>query len=106
MSVRICNFPKPDGSPYGSPALRGKKFCYFHQRDRKRHQYAAGVIRRADVLGPRLPPMKSLDDIQLALDQVFIALVAQRVPQQRAGRVLFNLQQASLALRKPNPSPD
>jgi|SRR5271167_340343 len=105
MSFRVCNFPKPDGTLCGSPALRGEKLCYYHQRDRKRSQYAAGAIRRADVLGPRLPPMKSLVDVQAALREDFNALAAHRVPLPRAGRILFDLEQAAVALRQPNTSP-
>ena len=52
MSFRACDHLKLDGVPCGSPALRGKKLCYYHHRDHKRSQYAAGVVRRADVLGP------------------------------------------------------
>ncbi len=104
MSVRICNFPKPDGSTCASPALRGKKLCYFHQRDHKRRQYAAGVIRRADVLGPRLPRMKSLYDVQVAISEVLHAMADQRLSTQRAGRILFDIQQATIPLRTPRRS--
>jgi hypothetical protein len=104
MSLRTCDHPKPDGIPCGSPALRGKKLCYFHQRDHKRSQYAAGAVRRADVLGPRLPLMKSLADIQVALAEVFNAITTHRVPHQRAGRILFDLEQAAVAFRDPSAS--
>ena len=104
MSFRTCDHLKQDGVLCGSPALRGEKLCYFHQRDHQRSQYAAGVIRRADVLGPRLPRMKSLADVQIALAEVFNALVAKRVPLQRAGRILFDLQQAAVPLRQPRAS--
>jgi hypothetical protein len=103
MSFRTCDHLKQDGVLCGSPALRGKKLCYFHQRDHKRTLYAAGVIRRADVLGPRLPPMKSLADIQAALYEIVTALAARRVPLQRAGARLFDLQQAAVSLREPHP---
>ena len=102
MSVRLCNHLKEDGILCGSPALRGRKLCYFHQRDYKRSQYAARVIRRADVLGPRLPPMKSIPQIQAALYEIVTALAAHRVPLQRASARLFDLQQAAVALRKPS----
>ncbi len=106
MSLRICNFPKADGLPCGSPALHGKRLCYFHHRDQQRRQYVAAVLRRADVLGPRLPRMKSLDDIQVALSEVMNAIAAQRISTQRAGRILFDLQQAAIPLRHPSGSPD
>jgi hypothetical protein len=102
MSLRTCDHLKEDGVLCGSPALSGQKLCYFHQRDHKRSQYATGVIRRADVLGPRLPPMKSIPQIQSALYEIITALTAHRVPFQRAGARLFDLQQAAAALRKPS----
>ena len=86
--------------------LWGQKLCYFHQRDHKRRQYAASVMRRADVLGPRLPRMKSLTDVQVALAEVFSALADKRVPLQRASRILFDLEQAAVTLRKPSLSPE
>lgn len=104
MSVRICNFPKPDGTPCGSPALKHKKLCYFHHRDHRRLQYADSAIRRADVLGPRLPRMKSFADIQLALCEVLTAIAAETISTQRAGRILFDLQQAAIPLRRAKPS--
>jgi hypothetical protein len=102
MSVPFCNHLKEDGVLCGSPALRGQKLCYFHQRDHKRSQYAAGAVRRANVLGPRLPPMKSIPQIQAALHEIVTALAAHRVPLQRAGARLFDLQRAAAALRKPS----
>ena len=102
MSLRTCDHLKEDGILCGSPALRGEKLCYFHQRDHKRSQYAAGAIRRADVLGPRLPRMKSIPQIQAAIYEILTALAANRVPLQRASARLFDLQQAVVALRKPS----
>ena len=106
MSIRICNFPKPDGISCGSPALKYKKLCYFHHRDLKRLQYVGSAIRRADVLGPRFPRMKSLADIQAALYEVMTAIAAQTISTQCAGRILFDLQQAAIPLRRPKTPPE
>ena len=100
MPYPICNFPKPDGTPCGSPAQLGKKLCYYHQRDRQREQRIDTAIRRADVLGPRLPPMRSLDDVLAGLNEVVQALAESRISDRRAGRVLFDLQQVSAAIRR------
>ena len=51
---------------------------------------------------PRLPRMKSLTDVQVALAEVFSALADKRVPLQRASRILFNLEKAALTLRVPS----
>jgi len=53
-------------------------------------------------LAPRLPRMKSLGEIQSALYKVMIAILDFRVSPRRAGARLFDLQQASLAFRKPH----
>ena len=100
MPYPICNFLKPDGTPCGSPAQLGKKLCYYHQRDRQRDQRIDTAIRRADVLGPRLPPMRSLDDVLAGLNEVVQALAEGRISDRRAGRVLFDLQQVSAAIRR------
>jgi len=98
LPYRICQFPKPDGTPCGSPALLGKKFCYYHLRDHQRGQRIDTAVRRADVLGPQLPPMRSLRDVLAGLNEVVHALAEGRVSNQRAGRILFDLQQARVAL--------
>jgi hypothetical protein len=95
----ICNFPKSDGTPCASPALTGKKLCYYHLRDKQRQERIDTAIRRADILGPRLPPMRSLYDVRDGLLEVVRALAENRVSDRRAGRILFDLQQASVALR-------
>ena len=103
MPCPTCGHRKGDGVLCGSPALRGKKLCYYHQRDHKRQQNSASGIRRADVLGPRLPSMKSLYDVKAALHEVLTAILDHRISNQRAGRILFDLQQASASLNRPRP---
>ena len=96
MSYRTCDHQKEDGVPCGSPALRGKKLCYFHQRDHQRLQQFARIRRCAETL--HLPPLGSLRDIQAALFEVIDALAANRIDPKRAGALLF----ASLHLRVPH----
>lgn len=105
MSFRTCNHLKEDGIPCGSPNLRGKRLCYYHHRDQQRREFSASVIRRADVLGPRLPRMKSLDEIQAALREVLNAIATDRVTHQRAGRILFDLERAAIPFRRANAPP-
>ncbi|HYL13004.1 MAG TPA: hypothetical protein VEV41_08205 [Terriglobales bacterium] len=37
VSFPICEHIKNDGIRCGSPALRGRSFCYFHKRWRETH---------------------------------------------------------------------
>ena len=98
MPFRTCNFIKPDGIPCGSPSLRGKKLCHFHHRDHQRQVRMGSALRRSDVLGPRLPPMRSLADVQFALTEVCNALLDIRVPIGRASRILYDLQEATASV--------
>jgi hypothetical protein len=47
--------------------------------------------------------MNSLADIQAALYKVMNAIIDHRVSNQRAGRILFDLQQAAIPMRQPSP---
>ena len=46
--------------------------------------------------------MKSLADIQAALTQVVAAPATDRITNQRAGRILFDLEQAASPFRQPS----
>jgi hypothetical protein len=48
--------------------------------------------------------MKSLADVQTALYKVLNAVADHRLPHQRAGRILFDLEQVALTLRQPSAS--
>ena len=41
MSVPTCIYLKPDGTICNSPALRGKRLCYFHLDPDSRRRKAA-----------------------------------------------------------------
>jgi len=101
MSCPTCSHRESDGVLCGSPALRGKKLCYFHQRDHQRCQQLSRVRRRAETLLLHFPPLETAQDVQLALFEVIDALASQRIEPQRASALLFALQQASLHLRQP-----
>lgn len=100
MPFPTCNHRKDDGIPCGSPSLRGRKLCYYHQRDHRRRQYAARVLRQLDPLSPEAPLPQTLPDVQVALYAVLNAIVDSRIPSWRASRLLFSMQQASASIRK------
>ena len=101
MSCPTCSHLKADGLPCGSPSIRGKKLCYYHQRDHRRQQFAAKVLRQLDPLSPHAPLPKTLPQVQVALYEVMQAVAEKRIPLERAGVRLFALQQVSQRLRKP-----
>jgi hypothetical protein len=100
MSCPTCSHRKSDGILCGSPALRGKKLCYFHQRDQVCVQQLARVRRRAETLRLHLPPLETPQDLQVALFEVLDALAADRIEPRRASALLFALQQAATVLRQ------
>ncbi len=81
-NTRICTHIKVNGTPCGSPALRGEVFCYFHQR----------MIR--GVRTPpksRLHPIAQIEDeesIQASLMEVINALVLNTIDLPRAQLIL------------------
>ncbi len=101
MPCPTCSHLKLDGVPCGSPALRGKQLCYFHQRDHQRSRQLSRVRRRAETLLLHFPPLETTQDVRLALFDVIDALADHRIEPQRASALLFALQQASLHLREP-----
>ncbi len=101
MSYRTCDHLKEDGVRCQSPALRGKKLCFYHHRDHQRKQYIERILRLNDPLRPNAPIPRTLLGLQATLYEVLTALAGKRIHTRRAGKLLFALQQASVSLRKP-----
>jgi hypothetical protein len=106
-TVRQCEHIKVNGEFCGSPALRGRNYCYFHltyigrrlQADRV--QATAIAKSSAPSVAPlELPPLEDADSIQMALMQVIDAVLHSRLDNKRAGLVLYALQTASSNLAK------
>src|SRR5271163_3096415 len=89
--VPECRHIKTSGGKCGSPALRGKPYCYFHSRLKQRATRPA-----SPYLAIELPA--SLEDrgaIQLALSEIVTAVADNRIDTRRAGILLYALQIAS-----------
>ncbi len=90
-----CQHTKDDGSRCGSPALRGRKLCYFHDRQRRTSPHrqprrTAAFCRRADFFNVR-----TADDIVRSLNQVMNAIIHGQLFPKEAGSILFALQTAT-----------
>ena len=77
-----------NGVQCGSPALKGRRLCYFHSRVR---------ITRGST---NLPILEDINSVQHALMQVITALLAGKVDRQMAGLLLYGLQTASANLKR------
>lgn len=105
MSYPICGYLKSNGVPCGSPALRGKKLCFFHHRDAQRRRYVDRLLRLNDPLRPGAPLPRTLPDLQVRLSVLLNALAGDRIAFRPAGKLLLALQQASVPLRSDQNQP-
>src|SRR6266436_3497213 len=102
-----CRHIKVNGTQCGSPALRNKIFCFYHQNDRPRPlpcysdiEYATGEI--------TLPFFEDAHSIQAVIRQVVQMVLQKRLEQKTASLLLYALQIASsnlkrMELEKPQP---
>ncbi len=105
--VRQCDHVKTNGEFCGSPALRGRNYCYFHLTYIGRRLRAGRVHAQAKATSPEtaevpleLPPFEDANSIQMALMQVVDAILHGRIDSKRAGLVLYALQTASSNLAR------
>jgi len=102
-----CQHIKVSGTQCGSPALRSKKFCFYHQEHRPwpvecyaDDKYATGTI--------TLPYFEDAHSIQSVIRQVVQMVLQKRIERKTASLLLYALQIASsnlkrMELEKPQP---
>jgi hypothetical protein len=93
-SNRTCEQLKVNGEPCQSAALRGKKFCYYHE-----HSGPPQIdISDSAAIPPihfYLPLLDDAASIQAAITQVCEHLLHRRIEPKRAGVLLYAMQVAS-----------
>ena len=100
MQYETCRHVKEDGTYCGSPALRDRKYCYYHLMQRGRR------LRRARALRDNLPyrlEIQSLDNLYAvrdALTEIAQALAAGQLEARTAGKLLYAIQQVSATNRR------
>ena len=100
MQYETCRHIKEDGAYCGSPALRDRKYCYYHLIQRGRR------LRRARALRDNLPyrlEIQSLDNLYAvrdALTDIAQALAAGQLDPGTAGKLLYAIQQVSATNRR------
>jgi hypothetical protein len=102
-----CRHIKVNGTQCGSPALRSKNFCFYHQKDRpwpvecySEGEYATGEI--------TLPFFEDAHSVQTVIRQVVQMVLQKRIERKTASLLLYALQIASsnlkrMELEKPQP---
>ena len=99
-NVPRCQHIKMNGTQCGSPALRWRRLCFFHDRiKRERAKIAADMTaqRRFD-----LPLLEDANSVQVSLMKVMQMLGSGRLDHRTAGLMLYALQTASVNLRHAN----
>ncbi len=95
--VPRCQHVKTNGTQCGSPALRRRRHCFFHdrvQRERARIAANRSMLRRFD-----LPLLEDANSVQMALMKVIQMLGSGEMDHKTAGLMLYGLQTASVNLR-------
>jgi hypothetical protein len=107
LAAPRCRHIKVSGTQCGSPALRNKNFCFYHQQDRpmtvecySEGEYATGEI--------ALPVFEDAHSIQTVIRQVVQMVLQKRIERKTASLLLYALQIASsnlkrMELEKPQP---
>jgi mannose-6-phosphate isomerase class I len=96
-----CRHIKTSGTRCGSPALKGKAYCYFHfrthqQRHRTVDPYAEFVSYKFDVA-----VLEDRAAIQLAISEVVAAMARDYMDHKRGGKILYGLQLALHGMKFP-----
>ncbi len=100
MQYVTCRHVHPEGTYCGSPALRHRKYCYYHLMERGRR------LRRARALRDNVPyrlEIQSLDNlyaVRAALTDIAQALAAGQLEPRTAGKLLYAIQQVSATNRR------
>jgi len=99
MPTNHCRHIKEDGVFCQSPALRGRRHCYFHLRALGRNMRMAQEQARQREHRLVFPPLEDMNAVQVSVMQVLAALGAGHLEKGVAGLMLYGLQQAANNLR-------
>ena len=95
--VPRCQHVKMNGTQCGSPVLRRRRHCFFHERIRREQAKIAADLSAQRVFD--LPLLEDANSVQVALMKVIQMLGAGRLDHKTAGLMLYALQTASVNLR-------
>ena len=99
-SIARCQHIKVNGVQCGSPALKNRKLCHFHQRwQQGRIQLNANHARRSRY-SLDLPILEDANSIQVALMQGMRLLLTNQVDHKTAALLFYALQTASSNLSR------
>lgn len=94
-----CRHIKVNGTQCGSPALRDKNFCFYHQQNRPWNVecYSDGKYATGEI---PLPYFEDAHSIQTVIRQVVQMVLQKRIERKTASLLLYALQIASSNLKR------
>ena len=97
-SIARCQHIKVNGTQCASPAVRARKFCYFHNQFRQKQLQINSNIQQ-QRWKVTLPLLEDANSIQVGLAEVMRLLVTQQIDHRTAALMLYALQTASANLK-------
>jgi hypothetical protein len=99
-SISRCQHIKVNGTQCGSPSLKSRRLCFFHNRWREaRIEFTRSGHPTQEITGLDLPVLEDANSIQVAIMQVLRLILAKQLEPKIAGLLLYGLQTASLNLK-------
>ncbi len=96
----ICQHIKTNGARCGSPALKDKLFCFYHERCRTlKFEYGRPNLEYSRFRELILPVFEDSHSIQFSLHQITERILRRQIDPREAGLVLYALQIASCNLK-------
>src|SRR5271167_2930752 len=95
-----CRHEKPDGTYCGSPAIRDRKYCYYHLMERARRLRRALALRDDRPYRLEIQSLDNLYSVRAALTDIAQALAAGQLDPRAAGKLLYAIQQVSATNRR------
>jgi hypothetical protein len=95
VSIARCDHIKTNGTQCGSPTLRDRRFCFFHN-NRQARRIQPNLIPGDQGSRFNLPVLEDAKSIQSALMQVMRLILSHDIDAKSAGRLLYALQTATL----------
>jgi hypothetical protein len=100
-TIARCQHIKVNGTQCGSPALKSRRLCFFHNRWREaRIEFCQSGAPAQAITSIDLPVLEDANSVQVAIMQVLRLILAKQLEPKIAGLLLYGLQTASLNLKQ------
>src|ERR1039457_739632 len=95
IEIRRCRHVKTNGTQCGSPALKGKELCFYHEQNQPKEVELYIDGERYSDGSMVIPAFDDAHSIQTVIRQVVQLMLQRRIDRKDAGLLLYALQIAS-----------